>query len=169
MICEDEKSVNWNGSTDFHNLMTCVCTFELAVSNIVSTSSTSAPPSRSALACSAYASTRSSNAKNIYSECPWIYTSISNRTVFNKFYIKCFFWKFLSSFEIFTAPQRSCGKVMLSQVFVCPRGCVYDVTSCLATWCHIPSGGGVCLLDGGSTYWRGLPIRGLSTLLSTDI
>ena len=33
-------------------------------------------------------------------------------------------------------------KVIFSQVFVCPQGCsLYDVTSCLAAWCHVPSGG----------------------------
>ena len=148
--------------------MTCVCTFELAVSNIVSTSSTSAPPSRSALACSAYASTRSSNAKNIYIECPWIYTSISIRTVFNKFYIKCFFWKFF--WNIYRPPT----KLREGNVFtgVClSKGGVYMMS--LPVWLPgviFPLGGGeVCLLEGGSTYWRGLPIRGLSTLLSTDI
>ena len=32
------------------------------------------------------------------------------------------------------------GKVMFSQAFVCPRGGVslYDVTSCLAAWSHVP-------------------------------
>lgn len=45
------------------NVLALFQTFELAVSKIVSTSSISAPPSSSPLACSVYAFTSSSKAK----------------------------------------------------------------------------------------------------------
>ena len=79
-----------------------------------------------------------------------------------------YFTSVFTSF-LFTARQRSCRKVMflhLSVIRFMGR-CVYDVTSCLAAWSHVPSVGWsaywvrvcllvgvVCLLD------RGLPTRG---------
>ena len=60
-----------------------------------------------------------------------------------------------------SARQRSCGKVMFLQLFVCPQG--EDIMS-LPVWSHVLSGG-FCLQRGrGSTSrWRYWPsgIRGL--------
>ena len=54
------------------------------------------------------------------------------------------------SISLITALKRSLGQ---GNVFtpVCPRGSVYDATSCLAVWSHVPSGG---LCQGG------VPVKG---------
>ena len=57
--------------------------------------------------------------------------------------------------------QRSCGKVMFLQLFVCPQG--EDIMS-LPVWSHVLSGGFCLQRGGGSTSrWRYWPsgIRGL--------
>ena len=38
------------------------------------------------------------------------------------------------------------GNVLFLHLFVCSLGSLYDVTSCLAAWCHVPSRG-VSVLD----------------------
>ena len=43
--------------------------------------------------------------------------------------------------EVVTARQRSCGKVMFSEVFVCPHGCIF-------LWSHVLSRGWVSLVPG---------------------
>ena len=71
--------------------------------------------------------------------------------------------------HLVTVRQRSCGKVMFSHlcVILCTGGWVYDVTSCLAAWCHVPSmgmslpvwgamflwGGGFAFKGGESAFW----------------
>ena len=52
-------------------------------------------------------------------------------------------------------------QVMLLHLSVCPQGRdLYDVISCLAAWCHVPSRGS---LSSGSLP-RGLSVKGQSGL-----
>ena len=50
---------------------------------------------------------------------------------------------------------------MFLHLFVCSRGGVYDVTSFLAAWSHVPSAGGLPL-DGGLPLEENLPLEGVS-------
>ena len=92
----------------------------------------------------------------------------------------CWSLRFMSEFllpppKFITARKRSCGKVMFLHLSVSHsvnrgEGSPYDVTSCLAAWSNIPSGGrvsvsGSMFLAGGflslvsCSFFGGLPDR----------
>ena len=75
------------------------------------------------------------------------------------------------TFELLPPANEVWGKVMFSQASVCPRGgFLYDVTSCLAAWSHVPGGtveGGLCL-GGFLSRGRGVSVREIPHLYSEE-
>ena len=71
---------------------------------------------------------------------------------------------------IFTACKRSCGKVMFLHLSVSHsvhrgRRSLYDVTSCLATWSHVPSG---TIPVSGPMFLLGVSVSGPMFLPGTE-